>query len=147
MTEITNPALELVANIRVIVAPPVSLGQLNGLERRMVAITGGSVSGPHLNGTVLAGGSDIQTVRADGTIELVARYALDFGPHGKVLAENTGLRRAPVAAGGDQAANYFRGVFRFQAPEGALQWLNDSIFINTGYRDGEGVHIALFRVR
>ncbi len=146
MKDFSTPGLELVAHISVMVEAPLPLGQLNGLERRIVPIAGGSVSGPHFSGTVLPGGSDIQTVRADGTIELVARYALDLGSHGKVLVEHTGLRRAPATIGGDAVPGYFRGVYRFQAPEGALQWLNDNLFINTGSREGNCVRLEIFRV-
>lgn len=78
--------------------------------------------------------------------KLVARYALGLGLLGKVLVENTGLRRAPASDAGSPAAGYFRGVFRFQAPEGVLQWLNDSVFINTGRREGNCVKLEVFRV-
>lgn len=146
MNELVTPSLELIANLSVAVDVPIALGQLNGLERRMVPIVGGIVSGPHFSGKVLPGGSDIQTIRTDGTIELVARYALDLGPLGKVMVENTGLRSPPGNGATTTSPNYFRGVFRFQAPKGALQWLNDNVFVNSGHREGGRVQLAIFRV-
>jgi Protein of unknown function (DUF3237) len=134
-------ALRPFARIRVEVAPPVSLGMLDGAERRMVSILGGTVEGVHLHGKVLAGGNDIQSVRADGSVELVARYALDLGTAGMVMVENSGARRPPAAdqAGDQQALPYFRGVMRFQAPPGALEWLNSTLFLSSGYREGSTV--------
>ena len=125
------------AQIRVEVAPPIGLGVLDGSERRMVPILGGTVQGPHFTGKVLAGGNDIQAVRADGSVELVARYALDLGAAGMVMVENSGVRR-PVP-GAPQAPAYFRGLLRFRAPAGSLEWLNTTLFMTTGRREGNVV--------
>lgn len=138
------PALRAVMQIAVNVAPPLALGELGGAERRLVAILGGSVAhvdGVSFSGTILPGGSDLQLVRADGAIELLARYAADLG---KLLIDNAGIRRQ--GAGGADAAPYFRGTMRFTAPAGPLQWLNDSIFVSTGYRDGGTIHLDVFEV-
>lgn len=139
-------SLRTVAHLRIEVAAPVSLGQLHGLERRMVSILGGTVEGPQLRGTILPGGSDIQTVHADGTVELVARYALDLGEAGKVLLENTGIRRGPPTPGITDIRPYFRGVMRFQAPQGPLDWLNRTVFVTSGHREGAVVHIEVAEV-
>jgi hypothetical protein len=138
-------ALGTIACLRVEVAPPLGLGELDGLERRVVTIAGGTVEGPHFRGIILPGGSDMQTVQADGTINLVARYVLELDDFGKVLVENTGIRRAP-AADAAEAPPYFRGVMRFQAPRGPLGWLNQSVFITSGKRDGSIVQIDVAQV-
>lgn len=137
-------ALRPFAQIRVEVAAPVVLGVLDGLERRMVPILGGTVESPHFSGKVISGGNDIQSVRADGSVELVARYALNLGEAGTVMVENTGVRRP---AGSDpQAPSYFRGVMRFQAAEGALAWLNTTLFMTTGRREGSTVVLDVSEV-
>lgn len=140
--------LRPVLHIAVEVAPPQLLGKLNGVERRLIPILGGSVSGPGLAGRILPGGSDIQVVREDGAIELTARYAADFGELGMVLIENQGIRRPAAAAPGESPSpsTYFRGTVRFAAPAGPLQWLNDSIFVNSGYRDGNTVHLDVLEL-
>lgn len=130
-------ALRPFARIRVEVAPPVSLGTLDGRERRMVAILGGTVESARFTGRVLAGGNDIQSVRDDGSLDLVARYALDLGEAGMVMVENTGIRRP--AAGDAQAPAYFRGMLRFTAPAGPLAWLNATLFLTNGWREGNTV--------
>ncbi|KRB70473.1 DUF3237 family protein [Noviherbaspirillum sp. Root189] len=145
MSQVSNIGLRSIAKLEIEVVPPVVLGELNGTERRFVSIKGGSVNGPLFSGTILPGGSDIQLVRANGTIELVARYALDLGPFGTVLVENTGIRRMVDAADVNGHA-YFRGVMRFEAPRATLGWLNDTVFISTGYRDGSIVYLEVFEV-
>lgn len=143
----TVPALRAVMRIAVQVAAPLPLGELGGAERRLVPILGGSVvnlDGVPFSGTILPGGSDLQLVRADGGIELLARYAADLGEFGKLLIDNAGIRRQ--GAGGADTAPYFRGTMRFTAPAGPLQWLNDSIFVSTGYREGGTIHLDVFEV-
>ena len=138
--------LRTVAHLRVEVGAPLSLGQLNGLERRMVPILGGTVEIQNFRGIIIPGGSDIQTVHADGTVDLVARYALDLGEAGKVLLENTGIRRGPPTSGIADIRPYFRGVMRFQAPQGSLDWLNRTVFVTSGHREGAVVHLQVAEV-
>lgn len=140
----TNASLRSVLQLAIRVAPPMLLGGLGVTERRFISILGGTLSGSGLNGTIVPGGSDIQRVRADGTIELTARYAVDLGDDGKLLVENAGIRRPSRDRNSEQL--YFRGVVRFDAPSGPLQWLNDSLFVSAGYREGETVHIEVFEV-
>jgi hypothetical protein len=137
--------LRLVARIEIIVAPPISLGHLAGLERRMIPILGGKIIGEDFAGEILPGGSDVQSVRADGTIELLARYAIDLGKQGSLLVENTGIRR-PASSGKAGSPPYFRGMLRFSAPAGPLQWLNDSVFVSSGDRQGNTVHLDVMEV-
>ena len=111
----------------------------------MIPIIGGTFSSADFRGVILPGGSDVQSVRSDGTIDLLARYAVDLGQYGNLLIENTGIRRA---VGPDQADGvpYFRGVVHFCAPPGPLQWLNDSVFVSSGYRDGSTVYLDVMEV-
>lgn len=142
----TEPAaLRAALQIEVIVAAPIVLGELGGMERRMIPIVGGKLTGPDFSGTILPGGSDVQSVRPDGTIDLLARYAVDLGVEGKLLIENSGIRRM-AKSGEVGAALYFRGVMRFCAPPGALHWLNDSVFVSSGYRDGNAVYLTVMEV-
>lgn len=144
MSGVNHASLRSVLQLAVHVAPPTLLGEIGEAERRFIPVLGGTLSGSGLSGTIIPGGSDIQRVRADGTIELTARYAVDLGVDGKLLVENAGLRRASHDGTSEQP--YFRGVVRFDAPSGQLQWLNDSLFVSTGYRQGETVHLEVFEV-
>jgi hypothetical protein len=149
MSAPAQPSLEKLARIEVRVSPPLQLGALAGSERRMVPILGGMMWIYGLEGTILPGGSDIQRVAADGKIELVARYAIDFGAAGKLLVENTGIRREALEAPapGIEPMPYFRGIIRFDAPSGVLEKLNQSIFLSTGHREGGTVSLDVFEVK
>jgi hypothetical protein len=141
----TTVELRLVARIEIIVAAPISLGHLAGVERRMIPILGGKITGENFAGDILPGGSDVQSLRADGAIDLLARYAIDLGEHGSLLVENTGIRR-PASSGEAASQPYFRGILRFSAPLGPLQWLNDSVFVSSGERRGNTVHLDVMEV-
>ena len=70
------PRLEFVFAADVRVDLPLSVGDVGKGTRRFVPIAGGEVSGPKVNGKVLPGGGDWQTIRDDGVAELEARYTL-----------------------------------------------------------------------
>jgi hypothetical protein len=77
------------------VGAPIEIGGTPGGCRRVIPIIGGTVSGPGLQGRVLAAGADFQLVHpANGTARLDARYvlALDDGTH--VFVVNRALRRS-----------------------------------------------------
>src|SRR6185437_17009827 len=74
---VTSPALEFVFRLDVTVAAPLELGPTHLGRRRVIPITGGTITGPRLKGRVLPGGADWQVIRADGTAELDARYTLE----------------------------------------------------------------------
>ncbi|MCC6539872.1 MAG: DUF3237 family protein [Bryobacterales bacterium] len=145
-----SPGLELVFEARVTVGPVVDAG-----TRRMIPITGGTVSGPRLSGKVLPGGADWQTVRPDGVLEIEARYFIEAADGARIAVTNRGLRRGPpevlqrLARG--EAVHpgeyYFRTSPVMEAPHGPHRWLNDSIFVATGERYRDYVLIRFYRMR
>ena len=54
------PGLEYVCELRVTLDPPLTVGQTPKGLRRIIPITGGTVRGPELNGTIFNGGADWQ---------------------------------------------------------------------------------------
>ncbi|MHC9043283.1 DUF3237 family protein [Microbacterium saperdae] len=101
------------------------VGPLPGGFRRVIEIVGGVMSGPVLNGIVLAGGADWNTERADGRSDVWARYTLrtDGGVTLGIVNAGTveiheGVARAVTA-------------IRIEAPVGAYDWLNDAVLIGT----------------
>ena len=149
------PRLEHVCDLAVTIAPPVEVGQTVAGLRRMIPITGGLVSGPRLNGRVLAGGADFQLILADGTqAHLDARYVLELDDGTRVFVQNSALRVAspensrrlmrgePV----DPADVYFRCQTRLEAAGEAWAWLAESQFIGSGRRAPDGVFLSFYRV-
>jgi hypothetical protein len=89
------PGLAFAFDARIAVAPPCSVGPTRTGERRVIAITGGTVAGPGLSGRVLPGGADFQTIEADGLTLVHARYVIKAADGALVYVENTGLRFGP----------------------------------------------------
>lgn len=112
-------------------------------KRRFIGITGGSFKGPRIEGEVIPGGADWQTVRADGVTVIEAIYALKTTDGAVIAVRNLGLV-APTQDGG----RYVRTNPTFDAPQGPHDWLNKSIFVGTiGVADsGKAVRIGVYRV-
>ena len=148
------PELDHVFTAFVDVGVPLDLGAVSTGRRRIIPITGGSVSGPRLNGSVVPGGADWQTIRPDGTADLVARYTLRAEDGTLVSVVNAGLRRgtpevlARLAAG--EAVNaseyYFRAAPVFTVAAGPHEWLMDHLFVATGERRAKQVVITVYRL-
>lgn len=151
----TAPELEHVFTLSVALAEVIEVGQTARGLRRVIPITGGTVDGPRLQGTVLAGGADSQFIRGDGVTELDARYVVESLTGERVYIENAGYRTAsaedvdrltrgePV----DPARVYFRTTPRFETAAPSLQWLTSTVFVAVGERDPDAVRIAVYAVR
>jgi hypothetical protein len=149
------PTLSLAFRATVLIGRPQELGLLDGQRKRIIPITGGTVSGPRLAGTVLAGGADWQTIRSDGVADIWARYSLQAEDGTLISVTNPGFRRGPaevlarVAAGEavDPALYYFRTTPRFEtASAGPHAWLNSSVFVCTAARYAERVELDVYEV-
>jgi hypothetical protein len=99
------------------------------------------VHGPHLNGTVLAGGADWNTDRGDGTSHVWARYTIRTHDGVSIGIVNTGI----LTETGETSA---RTSVTFEAPVGAYAWLNDAISVGSlrPLADGTGVRLRFYRV-
>jgi Protein of unknown function (DUF3237) len=141
------PPLEFVFEANVDIGETSRMGKGRYGERRLIPITGGALEGPRLQGTVLPGGADWQLVRADGDIELDARYPVRASDGALIQVRNRCLVHIPPGTR-DPARTYVRTVPEFDAPtDGPHAWLNHSIFIGTLARAGKGrVRIRVFRV-
>jgi hypothetical protein len=140
---------------RVSVAPALIVGPCPYGLRRYVPITGGTIVGPLLNGRVLAAGGDSQVVRADGVLEVDARYQVQTEDGVVVAVANHGLRLgspeviARLTQGEKVSPDeyYFRTAALFEAPMGSpYEWLNRAIFTATAEREADLVTVHFFRV-
>lgn len=149
-----GPMLTHRFDLRVKVAPAQELGEFGGGRRRVIPITGGDLSGPGLNGEVLPGGADWQTLAADGVTRLEARYTLRMSDGAIVGVVNAGVRRASpevvrrLTAGEvvDPALVYFRTTPVFEVGPGPHRWLTESVFVGLGERLPDLVRIKVFEV-
>jgi hypothetical protein len=150
-----KPELEFLFEITATLDPPQELGTTKYGVRRIINITGGTVAGPKIKGKVLRGGADWQTVREDGTADLVAKYSLMTDDGAIIFVENTGIRTAPkevlarLAKGEDVPPSeyYMRTSAKMEVEAGSkYDWLNKSVIISTGMRRANSVVIHFYRV-
>lgn len=121
------PRLTHLAALRVVCDPPVDLGPAGEGRRVLYPITGGQVSGPHLNGRVRPGGGDWATVRPDGTTRVWARYTLELDDGTVIGVTNAGTVRDDPD-GGVRGA---RTAAELEVPEGPHAWLRERVILGT----------------
>ena len=148
------PKLTFAFEIRAQVGVPTEIGVVPPGRRRIIAITGGTFSGPGLKGRIVPGGADWQVVRADGFTELDTRYTLQTDAGQLIYVQNKGVRHAPpdvmkrLLAGEtvDPSLVYFRTVPVFETAAPELQWLTRAIFVGLGERYPSDVVVRFWKV-
>ena len=142
------------AQVRCEVGEIVTLGAGPYGERRCVPLLGGSVVGAELNGEILPGGSDWQTLRADGALDIGAHYLIRTADGALVEVQSKGLRHGPsevmarLARGesvppGDY---FFRTLMRFQTGHPAWLHLNTTMALASGRREARSVVLEVWRI-
>ncbi|HEU5025649.1 MAG TPA: muconolactone Delta-isomerase family protein [Spirillospora sp.] len=143
-----DPRLTLVYRLEAALAPPLDLGEVAGGRRRIVALTGGTFTGPSLRGVLVPGaGADWQTVLPDGTALGDIRYTLrtDGGALLSVRSRSVRHGSADVLArlgrgeDVDPSEYVFRASTRVETAAPDLDWLNKGVFVTVGGRRPDGV--------
>ena len=143
-----DPALTRVYRLEATLGEPLDLGDLAQGRRRILPLTGGTFTGPELNGSLLAGSSaDWQLVLPDGTALGDIRYTLQTNGGDLLYVQSHGVRHGTtevlerLARGEDvDATEYtFRTSTRIEAAAPDLDWLNRGVFISVGGRKPGGV--------
>ena len=136
----------------------VELGARQALEpgvrgqRYVVPILGGRFVGaqPELHGEVLPGGADWQLLRADGVLEIDARYCLRVADGTLIHVRNRGLVVRPAASepGQPPTAAYVRTVPVLEAPLASPHaWLNRVLLLGSlELQARDRVCVAMYRV-
>src|SRR5262245_9068830 len=101
-----NPSLTRVYRLEAIVGEPLDLGDVAQGRRRIVPLTGGTFTGPELNGKLLPGSSaDWQLVLPDDTALGDIRYTLQTDGGDLLDVQARGVRHG----GADVLARLARG--------------------------------------
>ena len=135
-------------------APIKDLGMTPIGHRRIIDITGGTVSGPKLQGKVLPGGADWQYIRGDNVSYLDARYTIEADDGALIYVSNQGYRHGPKeiieklkrGEAVEDGSYYMRCTPWFETSAPQHDWLNRTIFVGTGERDPNGVRLSIFEV-
>jgi hypothetical protein len=150
--ELMAPALEYCFELQVDVTAPRRIGRGEGGQLHFTPITGGRLTGPRAEGTVLPGGGD-WWVDHGTTTQLDARYLVEIDGH-VVDVVNRGYWRANAAAierfeAGEAPGEedlYYRTAFVFQTDAADLRWLAESQFVGYARPGDDQVVIRVFRV-
>lgn len=150
--DLPHPALDHVCDLTVDLAPIREVGRGRAGDRRIIPIIGGTVSGPHLNGTILNIGADWQTLFGPEFAELDTRYAFETDNGAVIEVKNYGYRHGPSAVlqaltdGHDVPATdyYMRTHARLETGDPRYDWVNRTLFIGVGARKRSSVLIRLY---
>jgi hypothetical protein len=143
MSRLPEPRLTRVYRLEAALGAPLDLGDVSQGHRRIVPLTGGTFTGPELNGNLLPGVSaDWQIVLRDGTALGDIRYTLQTDDGVLLYVQSRGVRHgsaevlARLGRGDDvDASEYtFRTSTQIETESRDLDWLNKGIFISVGGR-------------
>ena len=148
------PALRHAFSLHGELAPPLEYGQVDGLRKRFIPVTGGTVYGPRLQGRVLPGGGDWQAIAAGVLTQVLARYNIEAADGTVIGVTNAGVRTAApevmekLVSGieVEPDAYYFRTSPVFEVGPGAHEWLRRHLFVARGIRKPDHVIVDFYQV-
>jgi muconolactone delta-isomerase len=150
-----DPRPSLVFRLEATLAQPLDVGDTAQGHRRIVPLTGGTFTGPQLNGNLLPGGSaDWQVVLPDGTALGDIRYTLQTESGDLLYVQSRGVRHgsaevlARLGRGEpvDPSEYTFRTATQIETAAPALDWLNKGVFVGVGGRQPAGVVYEIYLV-
>ena len=125
---------------------------------RMIGnITGGTVSGPKLNGKVLPSGADWLIIRGDGVLDVDVRAAIETDDGAVIYTHYLGRwvnpaeiaeQMADVATASevDPSKYYLRTTPYFEAGAEQYAWLNSIVSVGVGRRTKTGVRYKIYQI-
>ena len=148
MSRLPEPRLTRVYRLEDAVGEPLDLGDVSQGHRRIIPLTGGTFTGPELNGRLLPGVSaDWQIVLRDGTTLGDVRHTLQTDDGALLYVQSRGVRHgsaevlARLGRGDDvDASEYtFRTSTQIETASRELDWLNKGVFVGVAGRRPGGV--------
>jgi muconolactone delta-isomerase len=146
--QLPGPRLRPVYRLEAALGAPLDLGATSQGRRRVVALTGGTFTGPELTGRLLPGASaDWQIMSPDGTALADLRYTLQTDRGDLLYVQARGVRHgsaevlARLARGEavDASEYIFRTSTQIETAVPDLEWLSKGVFVSVGGRQPAGV--------
>ena len=119
--------LEFVFHAYVTISKELEIGPVSTGIRNIAPITGGTFEGKNLKGIVVPGGAEWQLIRADGIMEVEAKYTLKTDDNALIYVMNNGiinLQELPPTG-------YARTCPKFEVSHDKYTWLCKSLFVST----------------
>jgi Protein of unknown function (DUF3237) len=155
MSNLPDPRLTQIYRLEATVGEILDVGDVAQGLRHVVPLTGGTFTGPELNGTLVPGASaDWQIVLAEGTALGDISYILQTDGGDLLYVQSRGVRHgslevlARLGRGEDvDASEYtFRTSTQIETGAAALDWLNKGVFISVAGRQLGGVSYETYLV-
>jgi hypothetical protein len=136
------------------VKPPSIVGATPGHDRRIGEIAGGRFEGERLRGKILSGGSDWQSLRADGATTLNVRLVMQTDDNELIAMTYLGVRHGPkevldrIARGENvnPSEYYMRATPYFETASQKYGWLNRVVTVAYGHRVAGGAIYQVFEI-
>ena len=136
------------------VKAPSIVGATPGHDRRIGEIAGGRFEGERLRGKILSGGSDWQSLRADGATTLNVRLVMQTDEGELIAMTYLGVRHGPkevldrIARGEkvNPSEYYMRATPYFETASQTYGWLNRVVTVAYGHRVAGGAIYQVFEV-
>ena len=149
------PRTEHLLQLRADLAAPLVLADTPLGTRRILYATGGTFSGPGLEGEVLPGGGDWVLDRRDGIAELDIRFVLRTGDGQLIYLNSRGIVDMPARVRQrirqgedvDPAEYYFRTALVFETGAAGHGRLNRLLALGIGRRTASGMVTDVFEVK
>jgi uncharacterized protein DUF3237 len=152
--EMTTLRLAPLFIFQIEVKAPSIIGATPGHDRRIGEITGGRFEGERLSGRILSGGSDWQSLRADGTTTLNVRLVMETNDGELIGMTYLGMRHGPkevmerIARGEKVSPSeyYMRATPYYETASQKYGWLNRIVSIAYGHRMAGGAIYQVFEI-
>jgi hypothetical protein len=152
--EMTTLRLEPLFIFQIEVKPPSIIGATPGHDRRIGEIAGGSFEGEKLRGKILSGGSDWQSLRADGATTLNVRLVMQTDDGELIAMTYLGMRHGPkevldrIVRGESVSPTeyYMRATPYYETASQKYGWLNRIVSVAYGHRMAGGAIYQVFQV-
>jgi hypothetical protein len=136
------------------VKPPSIIGATPGYDRRIGEIAGGRFEGEQLRGRILSGGSDWQSLRADGATTLNVRLVMETDDKALIGMTYLGVRHGPkevldrIARGENvnPSEYYMRATPYYETASEKYGWLNRVVSVAYGHRVAGGAIYQVFEI-
>src|SRR5215470_10591480 len=153
-SEISTLRYEPLFVFQIEVKPPKVIGATPGYDRRIGEITGGQFEGERLRGKILSGGSDWQSLRADGATTLNVRLVMETDDNVLIGMTYLGVRHGPkevldrIARGEKVSASeyYMRATPYYETASEKYGWLNRVVSVAYGHRMAGGAIYQVFEI-
>jgi len=140
--------------LQIEVKPPSIIGATPGYDRRIGEIAGGSFEGEKLRGKIVSGGSDWQSLRADGATTINVRLVMQTDDSELIGMTYLGMRHGPkevldrIARGEkvNPTEYYMRVTPYFETASQKYGWLNRIVSVAYGHRMAGGAIYHVFEV-